>query len=95
MTEQLHQINPNFLPRLALEFQKRDRYLLLGEISLALGYSLEIVESKLNSLISFGYIRHLTPIELKSFGLHKTTAAYIPVEHEFFKKIIKEYHYTA
>jgi DNA-binding IclR family transcriptional regulator len=81
---ELYQVNRHFLPRLALEFKRKSRHLLLGEIAVELQYSLKTVEYQISLLIKQGFVKQLSSVELSQLGLRNNIVAYAAINMNNF-----------
>ena len=80
MSNKLLSVAESFETKLLRQFKRVGRHLLIGEISLDSGYSLETVEHQLELLEDRGAVRRLTSEERLPFGLHPTTEAFALVD---------------
>ena len=79
------QTSKNFEKRILAQFNRVGKHLLIGEISLETGYSLKIVEAKLNDLVLRGAVRKLSDDEKSKICLHALTEAYVLIDTEKFE----------
>jgi hypothetical protein len=84
-----HVVNRYFVPRLAAEFCRKSRHLLLGEVALELSCSLATAEYQLKLLEICGHVRRLSQNELTALGLNREVVAYASIDMEIFNVLEK------
>jgi hypothetical protein len=69
-------VGKEFLPRLLGIFQRRLQCVMIGDVSVELGYSLQVCEWQFNELLERGAIRQLTPAERVQASIDDEVLAY-------------------
>jgi hypothetical protein len=77
-------VGRDFEKRVLSLFQRKQRHVLVGEVSLETGYSLNTVEYHLVEIEIRGAIRRLEYAEKKRVGLHDLAEAYLLIDPSLF-----------
>jgi DNA-binding IclR family transcriptional regulator len=84
MSRKLLPVARDFETKVLKMFTRMQRHLLIGEISLETGYSLNTVEAILLDLLHRGAIERLADDKRKQVGLHPKTEAFTLVDAQKF-----------
>jgi len=74
----------NFESRILKMFMRMQRHLLIGEISLETGYSLNAVEEVILDLLHRGAVGRLTDEKRQSLGLPLKTEGFVLIDAQLF-----------
>lgn len=84
MVTSLRPVGDDFELRVLQVFERKQRPVLIGEVSLDVGYRLEVVEHHLEALVVRGALRHISASEKAFWRLHDLVTAYVLVDRQKF-----------